>query len=523
MRKTVLELSSKEAMKYFMEAENYCTLQLPPYFQFQKMLDFVRNIVQKKAFKQCLSSNGIKPSQMEHVNYRFLVTKDGTYSFRPIQLANPYLYYILVREITEENNWKKIQDRFAEFKSDRVEVSSIPALKEPSDKMTTGAQIRNWWTDMEQRSIELSLEYKYMFKTDITNCYGSVYTHTIDWAIEGKEVAKQNKQSNKTTLGHEIDTYISSMQYGQTNGLPQGSRLYDFLAEMVLGYADMLLSQWAEENGVGGFKILRYRDDYRIFCNDKERLERIVMALHKILADLNFQLNSAKTQLTEEIVENAIKKDKLAYIENVPIYKKIIAGEDDAKWESLFDNYQKELYFILIFSKQYPNSATTRRLLQLFYQRIQTEDANRLKQPEILIALCTEIGYENPRYSQNAIAIISYLLEKIEDLERRKSILQNVQAKFERLPNVGMIQIWLQRMTYKADKAVPYNPYTEPLCRLVTGEDVRLWNFDWLSETLCAEFPYNTIIEQDILNKLTPVISQAEIDFFDYDDFPGNR
>lgn len=31
------------------------------------------------------------------------------------------------------------------------------------------------------------------------------------------------------------------MQYGQTNGIPQGSVLFDFIAEIVLGYADLLL------------------------------------------------------------------------------------------------------------------------------------------------------------------------------------------------------------------------------------------------------------------------------------------
>lgn len=36
---------------------------------------------------------------------------------------------------------------------------------------------------MEQRSIELSLEYRYMFVTDITNCYGSVNPQAFDWAF----------------------------------------------------------------------------------------------------------------------------------------------------------------------------------------------------------------------------------------------------------------------------------------------------------------------------------------------------
>ena len=33
------------------------------------------------------------------------------------------------------------------------------------------------------------------------------------------------------------------MSYGQTNGIPQGTILMDFIAEMVLGYADYLLTE----------------------------------------------------------------------------------------------------------------------------------------------------------------------------------------------------------------------------------------------------------------------------------------
>ena len=30
-----------------------------------------------------------------------------------------------------------------------------------------------------------------MAATDITNCYSSIYTHSLSWAIEGKEKAKK--------------------------------------------------------------------------------------------------------------------------------------------------------------------------------------------------------------------------------------------------------------------------------------------------------------------------------------------
>ena len=95
------------------------------------------------------------------------------------------------------------------------------------------------------------------------------------------------------------------MQHGQTNGIPQGSTLSDFIAEMVLAYADKELDNKLNSEGITNFHIVRYRDDYRIFCNSKEETERIVFLLQEVLSELNFQLNVKKTYLTEEIISEA--------------------------------------------------------------------------------------------------------------------------------------------------------------------------------------------------------------------------
>lgn len=84
------------------------------------------------------------------------------------------------------------------------------------------------------------------------------------------------------------------MQYGQTNGNPQGSVLFDFIAELVLGYVDSLLSKKLTDESITEYKIWRYRDDYRIFSNKKDEPEKIAFQLQTIFADLNFQLNAKK-------------------------------------------------------------------------------------------------------------------------------------------------------------------------------------------------------------------------------------
>ncbi len=304
---TVLDLSTTKALDYFMLSSNYSTIPFPKYIDFQPILDFVRVKIERRDWRVCLKDSSKFPSDYDNVSYRLLINKDGKYAYRPLQLVNPYLYYFLAREITKGQNWKFLKKRFTEFRNEKCEVVSIPMMKSSKDKSSSAASVRSWWENIEQRSIELSLEYKYIFITDITNCYPSIYTHSFSWALHGMQYAKEHR--NERNLGKLIDEFIMGMQYGQTNGIPQGGVLFDFLAEIVLGYADMLLYEELQKDGIVDYKILRYRDDYRIFSNSKEEIEKILIKLQIVLTRLNFQINSSKTRLSEDIVESSVKED----------------------------------------------------------------------------------------------------------------------------------------------------------------------------------------------------------------------
>ena len=171
------------------------------------------------------------------------------------------------------------------------------------------SQVANWWNEVEQLSLEQALEYSYLFSTDISDCYGSIYTHTITWALHSKEKAKQFLKDNSLKLeGDNIDWLIRQMTNNQTNGIPQGSVLMDLIAEIVLGYADLLLSKNLEDNNIEDYKIIRYRDDYRIFVNNTQTGNKIIKILTEVMIELGFKLNATKTQKTEDIIEGSLKK-----------------------------------------------------------------------------------------------------------------------------------------------------------------------------------------------------------------------
>ncbi len=544
--KNILTLNYEEAMDFFMKSEQYHGFELPEYFTFDEVLKYVREKVRTIPYEECLQKD-ISPESLSDVNLDILLNKDGRYAVRPIILANPFLYYFLVREVCCENNWQVIKDLFEKFNVPHITSCAIPVIpneKEPFHKATT---INNWWNSMEQRSIELSLEYRYMFVTDITNCYGSVNPQTFDWAFMLKGTSYE--KDGDSLIAKNIQSYLRAFQQGRNIGIPQGSAIFDFVGEIILGYSDLLLHEALlekakeyEEQGktFPDYEIIRYRDDYRIFCSNKDVLEDISYTLQQVLERLNFRMNSQKTKISESIVTDAVKSDKLAYIYNTPIFNK--KGVD-------FDSYEKHLLYILMFSRQYPDSGSIRIMLSDIDKRIEEhlksleeknnpkaenwesvdlgEDAKPTKSEGVfselktykrpkyipggsiraLSAVCTQIALENVGCAHYALRVISRMINSLKDMKEKQSIIDLVYNKLCNQPNSDYNQLWLQNMTYTQDKKNGTSPYSLRLCQLVAGKKVQpLWNNDWVKAEFVQSMPYESIVDKKTLKKVTPVI-----------------
>ena len=150
------------------------------------------------------------------------------------------------------------------------------------------------------------------FDTDVADCYGSIYTHSIAWAVEGKKIAKENRKND--LLGNFIDKSIQNAQNQQTNGIPQGSVLMDFIAEIILGYIDRILGAFLKKQKITNYQILRYRDDYRIFvCNHNDG-ESILKRLSEIMMPFGFKLNASKTKGSQDVITQSIKKGQTGLV-----------------------------------------------------------------------------------------------------------------------------------------------------------------------------------------------------------------
>lgn len=525
--KNILSLNHTEAMDFFLKSEQYHGFELPEYFVFDDLLQNVKNAIGETPYEECLQED-MSPAQLPDVNLDILLNKDGRYAVRPIILANPFLYYFLVREICNEQSWTVIKHLFEKFNVPHITSCALPVIpkeREPFHKSTT---ILNWWSSMEQRSIELSLEYRYMFVTDITNCYGSVNPQAFDWVFSFKGTEYETEHVNP--IAKNIQKYLRAFQQGRNIGIPQGSAIFDFVGEIILGYSDLLLHEAIQREGITApYEIIHYRDDYRIFCNDKDELEKISYILQHVLERLNFRMNSKKTKISNSIVTDAVKPDKLAYIYNTPIFNK--KGCD-------FDSFEKHLLYILMFARQYPDSGSIKTMLSDIDKRIEdwlkpyeeevttipileddepkTEKITKQRRlvggsVRAMSAVCAQIALENVGCCHYALRVLSRMVDSLKDEKEKSAIISLVYSKLCNQPNSDYNQLWLQNITYQQDKKNGTSPYEMRLCRVVAGDkNVELWNNEWVKPSLTSEIKYDNVIDKDTLKNVKPIITFRE-------------
>lgn len=525
--KNVLSLDAKDAMDFFLKSEQYHGFELPEYFVFDELLQNVKEIIGDLPYEECLQ-DGISPENLSDVNLDILLNKDGNYAVRPIILANPFLYYFLVREICNEQAWTLIKNLFEKFQVPHITSCALPIIPKEKESFHKSTTIINWWSSIEQRSIELSLEYRYMFVTDITNCYGSVNPQAFDWAFSLKNTQYEN--NDECLISKNIQKYLRAFQQGRNIGIPQGSAIFDFVGEIILGYSDILLHEAIKKAGITTqYEIIRYRDDYRIFCNDKDVLEKISYSLQHVLDSLNFRMNSKKTMISDSIVTDAVKSDKLAYIYNTPIFNK--KGCD-------FDSFEKHLLYILMFARQYPNSGSIKTMLSDIDKRMEdwlkpyeeevttiplvegeeptTEKITKQRRLvggsiRAMSAICAQIAFENVNCCHYALRVLSRMVDSMKDENEKSTIVDLVYSKLCKRPNSDYDQLWLQNMTYQRDKKLESSPYSLRLCQLVAGKDIEpLWNNEWLKPNMYSALHYDNVVDTETLKIVTPVITFRE-------------
>ena len=160
--------------------------------------------------------------------------------------------------------------------------------------LRSGRMIYEWLEMAENDMVAEAREYNLIVRTDIKNFYNSIYTHSIAWALHGREEALKDKNYN--LVGNKIDRLVQYANDARTNGIPVGSALSDLIAEIVLTCIDRKVSNRLDDITFLG---TRFKDDYRILCNSQKEAKTILKTLSEELNRFNLLLNEKKTNILE--------------------------------------------------------------------------------------------------------------------------------------------------------------------------------------------------------------------------------
>lgn len=150
----------------------------------------------------------------------------------------------------------------------------------------------------ESKDPALDFGSSYRVKTDITNFYHSIYSHSLPWALAGHAEAKKNRDSK--FWFNILDRDVRTCQRNETKGITIGPATSSILSEIVLFPVDAALR-------LKGYKFSRYIDDYTAFTESKTTADDFLVDLARQLEKYALNLNPKKTSIVEMPIQNTEK------------------------------------------------------------------------------------------------------------------------------------------------------------------------------------------------------------------------
>jgi hypothetical protein len=203
---------------------------------------------------------------------------------RRMAMPNPYSFLRLADEIGVQ--WTTLDSH---WKGSTLSVSR-PRYESTAKGLSNSASFH----EREQRRLAAATRARFRLNADIAQCYASIYTHALSWALTNKPDSKLNL-SNPSWPGALLDRLLREAQDGQTVGVPIGPDSSLVAAETILCAVDQRL-QAHSNKWIDAFRAI---DDYEIFVAKRSDAEDLLNLLQTELSDFELGLNASKTFIDE--------------------------------------------------------------------------------------------------------------------------------------------------------------------------------------------------------------------------------
>ena len=271
------EISSDELYEGLL-AYGFFAEKLPPVFTAVPLFNYCKTV-----------SVPFEAGWNEYITFRVM---RNTNIPRLMGIPNPFKYQRACSELRD--NWKKIRAHFhVQTDGQSYRVSRIHVRKECNEKRIFEMNYKNWQVDGNPES-DLLIHDKgtsrFLVQADVSTCFPSIYTHSIPWALVGKEKAKQIVRDD--TWYNRIDQVCSDMRNGETHGLLIGPHTSNLLSEIILTVVDKKLYE-------KGYRYARNIDDYDCYVDSHDEAQRFLRDLEEALREFDLPLNHKKTKVIE--------------------------------------------------------------------------------------------------------------------------------------------------------------------------------------------------------------------------------
>lgn len=208
---------------------------------------------------------------------------------RPMAIPEPFAYSNQAKALSE--NWSNLQNYFStKTSNDSFKISRIHLRKLENRSELFEMNYKNFSKDGEPEQ-DIVIKSKYIALADISNCFPSIYSHSISWALVGKAHAKaKSKPTDKNEWFNQIDFNTRNLKHGETNGVLIGPHSSNLISEIILVSVDNELTQQR-------FKYIRNIDDYTCYVDSYEEADRFFLCLSEELKKYELALNSKKSKI----------------------------------------------------------------------------------------------------------------------------------------------------------------------------------------------------------------------------------
>lgn len=290
--------------------------------------------------------------------------------------------------------------------------------------------------------LRLEQKYTHLMKMDVANCFYHLYTHTIAWAIKGKEQAKD--LIGKTTFENDFDSLMQHTNYNETNGIIVGPEISRIFAEIIFQRIDInVLNRLKKEPFLlklgRDYEVRRYLDDHYVYANSEENLRKILEVYKKELQFYKLFVNESKLEFLERPFVSDISDAKREISKLMScIADKWLKKDDEGHYLHMVHNEMKAFSSVvnafrsLTYRYKQKYGTLNRYLLTLLISQIGNE-MNRENIPDAstgLLLMYTEIAFYVFSLDMNASAsiklcrILEYLHRWAENCTDKTALLE---------------------------------------------------------------------------------------------------